>query len=280
MARIRTIKPEFWSDERLAECCLGARLLFIGTWNFADDDGRMEYSAKRLKMQVFPGDNIDVTPLVEELSARKLVSVYRVGERDYLAIPNFRKHQRIDHPKSSSIPAPAVVDSTNETGTVQEDSRNDPRTLAPEWKGMEGNGIEGKGVNQSSERKNSSNPVSEGSVMLGKSTAPPSSKFNPTEIAQILCQQNGWSGRGMIWALEAALEFQAKRMPESELEEVGEWLLKAYSDHKLTKGTFAVAPQKFFEQGLYSPAADRREAKTSVQKNNPATRMQAQLESA
>jgi uncharacterized protein YdaU (DUF1376 family) len=108
----------------------------------------------------------------------------------------------------------------------------------------------------------------------------PSAKFNSTEIAQILCQQNGWSGKGMIWALQAALEFQSKRMPECELEEVGDWLLKAYSDHKSAKGTFTVAPQKFFEQGLYRPAADRREAKINVATNNPATRMQAQLESA
>src|SRR4051812_22976768 len=108
----------------------------------------------------------------------------------------------------------------------------------------------------------------------------PSAKFNSTEIAQILCQQNGWSGKAMIWALQAALEFQSKRMPECELEKVGDWLLKAYSDHKSAKGTFAVAPQKFFEQGLYCPAADLREAKTTVATNNPATRMQAQLESA
>jgi uncharacterized protein YdaU (DUF1376 family) len=108
----------------------------------------------------------------------------------------------------------------------------------------------------------------------------PSSNFNPTEIAQILCQQNGWSGRGMIWALEAAIDFQAKRMPENELKEVGEWLVGAYSEHKVSKGTFAVGPQKFFEQGLYRPAADQRKAKAELLTNNPATRMLAQMESA
>src|SRR6516225_1279453 len=119
MARIRTIKPEFWSDEKLAECTLGARLLFIGTWNFADDEGRMEYSPKRLKMQVFPGDDIDVVALVEELAKYKLVILYRVGDRDYLAIPNFRKHERVDHPRASSIPAPPVA-----SQNVREASQN------------------------------------------------------------------------------------------------------------------------------------------------------------
>jgi uncharacterized protein YdaU (DUF1376 family) len=107
----------------------------------------------------------------------------------------------------------------------------------------------------------------------------PSAKFNPTEIAQILCQQNGWSGRGMIWALQAALEFQARRMPESELTEVGASLLKAYSDHKSAKGAFAVGPQKFFEQGLYCPSTGRLEANNNVLTDNPATReLAAQME--
>ena len=39
MARIRTIKPEFWSDEKVGGLPLACRLLFIGLWNFADDYG-------------------------------------------------------------------------------------------------------------------------------------------------------------------------------------------------------------------------------------------------
>jgi len=39
MARIRTIKPEFWVSEQVGECSPNARLLFIGMWNFCDDRG-------------------------------------------------------------------------------------------------------------------------------------------------------------------------------------------------------------------------------------------------
>ena len=63
MARIRTIKPEFWTDEKIVELSAFARLLFIGLWNFADDAGRMEFSAKRLKMQIFPADDVDISAL-------------------------------------------------------------------------------------------------------------------------------------------------------------------------------------------------------------------------
>jgi hypothetical protein len=59
MARIRTIKPDFWTDEALADCSPTARLLFIATWSFADDHGNLERSARQLKAQAFPYDNID-----------------------------------------------------------------------------------------------------------------------------------------------------------------------------------------------------------------------------
>ena len=39
MARIRTIKPEFWTDEKVVTLPFEARLLFIGMWNFCDDEG-------------------------------------------------------------------------------------------------------------------------------------------------------------------------------------------------------------------------------------------------
>ena len=45
-------------------------------------------------------ETTSTSPRWSRTSARKLVSVHRVGERDDLAIPNFRKHQRTDHPKS------------------------------------------------------------------------------------------------------------------------------------------------------------------------------------
>ena len=67
----------------------------------------------------------------------------------------------------------------------------------------------------------------------------------------MLCQQNGWSGKGMIWALQDAIEFQAKEMPEATLEQVGEWLVRAYFNRRQAKGDFAGGPQKFFEQALY-----------------------------
>lgn len=136
MARIRTIKPDFWTDERLTECSLSARLMFIGMWNFADDSGNMGRSAKKLKMQIFPGDNIDCEPLIAELLTHGVLTEYSVNGEKYLQIKNFLKHQVINRPTASSIPPPQITDDSHTThGGLTEDSKR-------EGKGREGSNTE------------------------------------------------------------------------------------------------------------------------------------------
>lgn len=106
MARIRTIKPEIWVDEKLVECTIPARLLFIGLLNFADDDGRMEYRPKKIKMQVYPADSLDIEALLGELRREKVVKVYVVDGKEYLQISGFAKHQKVDKRSKSRYPGP------------------------------------------------------------------------------------------------------------------------------------------------------------------------------
>ncbi|MBB1199635.1 hypothetical protein EGM70_04865 [Enterobacteriaceae bacterium 89] len=106
MARIRTVKPEFWTDEKVVECSIPARLLFIGLFNFANDVGCLERSPKRIKMQVFPADVIDCEPLLAELIAHGLIIEYSVSGVGYLQIKGFRKHQKINRPSATKLPMP------------------------------------------------------------------------------------------------------------------------------------------------------------------------------
>lgn len=131
MARIRTIKPDFWTDEALTECSLSARLLFIGSFNFADDNGNLEASAKQLKMKVFPADSIDCTPLLNELIDHGLLIEYSVNGVKYLNIKGFKKHQVINRPSKSNIPDINLNDNSMSTHGALIDGR--------EGKGMEGN---------------------------------------------------------------------------------------------------------------------------------------------
>lgn len=104
MARIRSIKPDFWTDEKVVEVSAFARLLFIGLWNFADDEGRMVYSPKKIKMQIFPADSIDTSELFGEIRGKGLIEIYTVDNVEYLQVVGFAKHQKIDKRTASRLP--------------------------------------------------------------------------------------------------------------------------------------------------------------------------------
>ena len=100
MARIRCIKPEFWTSEQVGACSLGARLLFIGMWNFCDDNGIHQASPIRLKAEVFPMDDCtkdQVSSWVSELASAGLLNEYQVGGTPYWQVTGW-KHQKIDKP--------------------------------------------------------------------------------------------------------------------------------------------------------------------------------------
>ena len=106
MARIRSIKPEFWTDEKVVELSPFARLLFIGLWNFADDEGRMIYSPTRIKLQILPADSADISELLGEILGKSLITVYAVDGIEYLQVNGFSEHQKIDKRSASKLPSP------------------------------------------------------------------------------------------------------------------------------------------------------------------------------
>lgn len=102
MARIRSIKPEFWASEQVGSITRDARLLFIGLWNFCDDRGIHPDSVKRMKAQIFPYDAIPAS-MVEtwlgELIEVGLVERYIATDGNaFVRITGWAKHQKIDQP--------------------------------------------------------------------------------------------------------------------------------------------------------------------------------------
>ncbi|MGY5333041.1 DnaT-like ssDNA-binding domain-containing protein [Pseudomonas protegens] len=145
MARIRTIKPEFWTSEQVMECSAMARLLFIGLWNFCDDAGNHPMSPKTVKALVFPGDDITalaVEALIDELVSNQLVTLYEASSKQYLHINGWH-HQKIDRP---TVKHPEFVESSSSPRRgCGNDSPSDGRALTP--------GREGKGSNTHSPRE-------------------------------------------------------------------------------------------------------------------------------
>ncbi len=144
MARIRTIKPEFWTSEQIVELSVSARLLFVGVWTFSDDAGIHPASCKRLNMEVFPSDNFTVEQIgkwIDEILAQGLMIQYEAQGKSYWQVTGWEFHQKIDK-KTFRHPQPSGMNSTTTRRALVEPS-------PPESKGEESKGEESKGRNSS-----------------------------------------------------------------------------------------------------------------------------------
>lgn len=133
MARIRTIKPTFWTDEDMAEVSEAACLLAIGLLNYADDEGYFNANPKLIKAAVFPlrEPSGSIPVLLQELSDCGYIRLFSAqnGKRFGLII-NFTKHQVINKKTISKI---------KEMDLMPEDYGSDTGELPP---GREGKGKE------------------------------------------------------------------------------------------------------------------------------------------
>ena len=140
MARIRTVKPEFWTSEQVADCSPTTRLLFIGMWNFCDDGGNHPASIKQLKMEVFPSDDIllaQIQVMIDELVKNELIAQYTVNNKDYWHVLGW-KHQKIEKPNYKH---PEYKKTDSEPFADHSPTIRRPFDPVMESNGMESNGI-------------------------------------------------------------------------------------------------------------------------------------------
>lgn len=136
MARIRTIKPEFWTDEDMSEVSEAACLLAIGLLNYADDEGYFNANPKLIKAAIFPirEQSGSIPVLMRELSSVGYISLFSSHDgKIYGLVNNFAKHQVINKAKKSII---------RDLCTLPYEYGSDTEVLPP---GKERKGKEGKG---------------------------------------------------------------------------------------------------------------------------------------
>lgn len=80
-------------NEDIIELSYEARLLFIGLWILADREGRLENRPKKIKMSLFPADEINVAEQLENISKFGFIELYNADGTDVIQIVNFVKHQ-------------------------------------------------------------------------------------------------------------------------------------------------------------------------------------------
>lgn len=125
MARARNIKPGFFKNEDLVELDFGTRLLFIGLWTIADREGLLEDRPKRIKMELFPGDDMNVDKALDELHKAGFILRYEVEGARYIQVSAFLKHQNPHHKEPpSKIPKPGAS-----TGLCADGTTPKPETL-------------------------------------------------------------------------------------------------------------------------------------------------------
>lgn len=137
MPRIRTIKPEFWTDGDIVRLSKAARLFYIGLWNFADDNGVQEYDPLTLKLRIFPKDNVKIEKLTQELVDIEKVIVYEVKKKKYILCKNLVNHQVIERKRKTTHPLPEDINKNQLKSTEI--------SLGREGKGREKEG-KGKGI--------------------------------------------------------------------------------------------------------------------------------------
>lgn len=148
MARIRTIKPDFFKNEQLSDLPAITRLLFIGLWTQADKEGRLHDRPKRIKAEIFPYDNVNIENELSRLQSAGFIERYEVGEMKVIQIDKFTKHQRISGTESftqSELPAPpkALPQQNKAEGSTLEilgSTLEALKNTGKEGKGKEGNG--------------------------------------------------------------------------------------------------------------------------------------------
>jgi len=104
--RIRTIKPEFWANERIALLPEKTRLLAIALLNYADDEGYFYANPEVMRGQLFPFDrsSAGIKSGLDDLAKLDYLRLAEVEDgRVYGVIVNFEAHQRINRPTTSKI---------------------------------------------------------------------------------------------------------------------------------------------------------------------------------
>lgn len=112
MARIRTIKPEFWRHEELSSLPEATHLLAAALLNYADDEGYFNANPKLIQSECYPlrDPSVSVHDSLMQLASIDYLKLGKGADgRTYGHIIKFLEHQVINRPKESKIKDVEIV---------------------------------------------------------------------------------------------------------------------------------------------------------------------------
>lgn len=166
MARIRSVKPDVWEDEKFGFLTMTERVVWFNRLTQADDAGRFVASPVAVAASVSPfqpPDPTEVEKALDGLHRAGLIHLYTVGACQYGHFPKWGKHQKIDKPQPPKYPDPNDLRSSpnHSSNDSSNDSTNDSSndsSVVRRGIGEDRIGEEGKGE----EEKVPSEPMSAG----------------------------------------------------------------------------------------------------------------------
>lgn len=231
MPRIRSVKPEFWTDSRMARMSALERLVFLCLWSMADDEGRIEGDALTVwRFGAFREDSREIANALDALRGTQRVRLYEVDGNPYIEVVNFTKHQKIDHAKASKLPA--YSSGCDLLSEIVANPREPSRIVAPD----QGSGIRDQG----------SRSRDQGSGKNGAAASPPVDpvKEEVWRTGKAILAEQGMStdaaGRflgGLVKDYGQLLVLQAVRdCAETAPAEARSWLVARCQERRATTG--------------------------------------------
>lgn len=155
MARIRTVKPDFFRHEGLQDLEIAqpgkhVMLVFAGLWGHCDKLGRFEWRPRTLKLDILPFLSFDMTETLDCLESAGFLQRYSVAGKEYGEIATFSEHQRVGG-KEAQEPAkhPDPISETEGHDKGSNGEATGKHSGLQEGKGREGKGTELGGSAQS-----------------------------------------------------------------------------------------------------------------------------------
>ena len=144
MARKRMIDPNIWNSEDFARLSTLAKLVFIGMFSQADDEGRGRANPLYLKSVLFPYNGkirtAEVGKALREIAEHMSVVFYRNEEKEYYMLTHWKGFQVINKPTPSKLPLPEDYGSAV-AGIPSNKKEENEKRIRTEEKGMPGGAL-------------------------------------------------------------------------------------------------------------------------------------------
>ena len=151
MARKRMIDPNIWQSEDFSKLSTLGKLVFIGLFSLADDEGRGRCNPVYLKSTLFPYEegirSADIDKTLSEISSNMSVIFYSCDGSSYYSLLSWNTFQKIDRPSESKIPE---YDENTMQRLFVDNSSNVRRGVSPNKNRIEDN----KNIKEKEEKRN------------------------------------------------------------------------------------------------------------------------------